>query len=80
MLVAKYGGTADHADTRRLDHASLPEEHFWRALLGNSYRLAMTNNRIRIVRRKASQKPIIDPELTFFVDGYWLFAVRHSYG
>ena len=41
---------------------------FGARFLGDSYRLSMTNNRIRIVYGAVSQVPTIDPGLTFFVD------------
>lgn len=41
---------------------------FGARFLGDSYRLSMTNNRIRIVRGEVSQEPTIDPGIPVFVD------------
>ena len=41
---------------------------FGARFLGDSYRLSMSNNRIRIVRGEVSQEPTIDPGLPVFVD------------
>ena len=41
---------------------------FGARFLGDSYRLSMTNNRIRIVRGAVSQVPTIDPGIPVFVD------------